>query len=264
MSKTKIVYVDAFNIPGIDYENKPPADYLDVKSPDTDVEVRRAPDAFVHFVEQTYETELTAVLGAREAWKVEQEGDVDAILFNCNAEPGVKAARELCDVLVMGPACAVMHVASMLGRSFSYVICGREGDIHHAKDSILTAAQHYELSHKIASIREIAVPPTGFNEALLSKTELENLKQEALSEAKKAINEDGADVIIAYGGPELYDYLVKQLHNLGIPIISPIKTLHVVAEMLVRLGLTHSKRTYPKPRQIYDFKIEQTEVVSSR
>ena len=264
MSKTKIVYVDAFNIPGIDYENKPDPGYLDVKHPDTEVENRRAPDAFVHFVEQTYESELTAVLGAREAWKVEQEGDVDAILFNCNAEPGVKAARELCDVLVLGPACSVMHVASMLGRRFSYVICGREGDIHHAKDGILTAAQHYELSHKIASIRELAVPPTGFNEALLSETEFENLKQEALSETKKAINEDGADVIIAYGGPELYAYLLDELHHLGIPIISPNKTIHVVAEMLVRLGLTHSKKTYPKPRQIYDFKIEGAEVVSKR
>jgi len=264
MTKTKMVYIDAFNIPGIDYENKPPADYLDVKSPDTEVNIRRAPDAFVHFVEQTYEAEITAVLGAREAWKAEQEGDVDAILFNCNAEPGVKAARELCDVLVMGPACSVMHVASMLGRSFSYVICGREGDIHHAKDSILTAAQHYELSHKIASIREIAVPPTGFNEALLSQSELENLKQEALFEAKKAISDDGADVIIAYGGPELYDFLVNQLQHLGIPIISPNKTLHVVTEMLVKLGLVHSKKTYPKPRQVYDFNIEGAQIITKR
>ena len=55
MSKTKIVYVDAFNIPGIDYENKPDPGYLDVKHPDTEVENRRAPDAFVHFVEQTYD-----------------------------------------------------------------------------------------------------------------------------------------------------------------------------------------------------------------
>jgi allantoin racemase len=256
----KIVYPSAFDIPGAKQTGKPKEELLAVKDPDTEVVQRRAPDAFVHFVEQAYEADLTAVQHARDAWKAEQEGDVDAICINCNVEPGVKAARELCDTLVLGPACAVLHVASMLGRRFSYVISGGEGEISHAREALLTAAEHYGLAHKIASIREVDVSPLGFNEELLSDAELEHLKEVALAEAKTAIYQDGAEVIIGYGGPKLNTHLVENLKPLGVPVVSPTPTLLKVAEMLVRLGLTHSKRTYPKPRQVYDFTVENVRI----
>jgi allantoin racemase len=262
--KIRIVYPNAFNIPGAEQSDKPRESLLAVKDPDTEIVIRPAPDAFVEFVEQTYEAELVAVQDAREAWKIEQEGEADAICMGCNAEPGVKAARELCDTLVMGPACAVLHVASMLGRRFSYVICGGEGEIKHAREALMTAAEHYGLAHKIASIRELDLRPTGFNEALLSDEELEYLKAYALDEAKKAIYEDGADVIVDYGHLALHEHMLEHLSPLGVPVVNPDQTLVKVTEMLVRLGLRHSKRTYPKPRQVYDFEIREARVVSQR
>ena len=36
-------------------------------------------------------------------------------------------------------------------------------------------------------------------------------------------------------------------------MLSTDHTLLKVAEMLVQLGLSQRRRTYPKPRQIYDF-----------
>ena len=53
----------------IKYPSKPSEELLAVKDPDTEVVYGCAPDAFVHFVEQTYEAELVAVQNAREAWK---------------------------------------------------------------------------------------------------------------------------------------------------------------------------------------------------
>ncbi len=265
--KMKIVRINGFRIPGLEYPSKPLPDLLELKNDDTELVVRDAPDAFVHFVEQNYENEMVAVLHAREAWKVEQEGGADAVIIRCNGEPGVKAARELCEnTLVMGSACAVQHVASMLGRRFSYVIAGREQgddgiDIDHTKDTLISAAQHYGLEHKLASIRNVNVPPTGFNEQIAAEEDLAPVYEEALEEAKKAVFEDGAEVIIGYGGPRLHDYLVKHLAPLGVPVLSTDHTLLKVAEMLVQLGLTQSKRTYPKPRQIYDFTVSAAEVV---
>ena len=258
--KMKIVRINGFRIPGIEYPSKPLADLLEIKNDETELVVRDAPDAFVHFVEQNYENEMVAVLHAREAWKVEKEAEADAMIIRCNGEPGVKAARELCDTLVMGSACAVQHVASMLGRKFSYVIAGKEEgddgiDIDHTKDTLITAAQHYGLEHKLASIRNVNVPPTGFNELIATDEELEPVFTAALEEARKAIFEDGADVIIGYGGPRLHDYLVKHLSPYGVPVLSTDHTLLKVTEMLVQLGLSQSKRTYPKPRQIYDFHV---------
>jgi len=259
--KIRIVYTSTFKIPGIKYPHGISEELMAIKDPDTEVAYQRAPDAFVHFVEQNYEADLVAVQSAREAWKAEQEGELDAICLGCSAEPGVKAARELCDVLVMGAACAVQHVASMLGRKFSYIIGGGEGEVTHGRDTILSTAEQNGLSHKLASIRCLNLPPMGFNEALLSEDELNRLKEDALLESKKAIYEDGAEVIIGYGGPKLHDYLVENLKPLGVPVLSISQTLLKVTEMLVRLGLTQSKRTYPKPRRIYDFAMEQIRIV---
>ena len=69
--KTKIVRINGFRIPGLEYPSKPLEDLVELKNDDTELVVRDAPDAFVRFVEQKYENELVAVLHAREAWKVE-------------------------------------------------------------------------------------------------------------------------------------------------------------------------------------------------
>ncbi len=257
----KIVSLNGFRIPGIEYPRKSYGEFEDLKNPDTEMVYFDAPDNFLHFQEETYENDLVGVQHARDAWKLEKERpDIDAIIIACNGEPGVKAARELCDTLVVGSAGAVMHVASMLGRKFSYIISGAEGEgedaIIHGRETYLTVAEHYGLAHKLASIRNIDTPPMGFNEAIISDEEWEALRTKVFAEAKAAVFEDGAEVIIGYGGPRLHEALVEEMRPLGVPVLSTGQTLIKFAEMLVQLGLSHSKRTYPKPRQIYDFTIE--------
>ena len=61
--------------------------------------------------------------------------------------------------------------------------------------------------------------------------------------------------LLEYGGRRLRDYVVKHLSPYGVPVLSTDHTLLKVTEMLVQLGLSQSKRTYPKPRQIYDFEV---------
>ena len=265
----RIVCVNGFKIPGLEYPSQPLADLLEIKNPETELVVHDAPDSLVHFVEQNYENEIVGVQHAREAWKIDRAGDVDAIIIRCNGEPGVKSARELCDTLVMGSACAVQHVASMLGRTFSYVIAGLETgegelSIEHTKDTLLSAAQHYGLANKLVSIRNVDVPPTGFNELILDEAAFQEICIKATEEARLAVIDDGAEVIIGYGGPRLHEVLVDAMRPFGVPVLSTDQTLLKVAEMLVQLGLTQSKRTYPKPRQLYDFEIVAKEIIDNR
>ena len=265
----KIVRINGFNIPGLQYPSVPLQDLLAIKNNETELVVHDAPDAFVHFVEQNYENEIVGVQHAREAWKLDKTGDYDAIIIRCNGEPGVKSARELCDTLVMGSACAVQHVASMLGRTFSYVIAGLERDdtgriIEHTKDTLLSAAQHYGLADKLVSIRNVDVPPTGFNELIIDEASFVEICEKATEEARLAVVEDGAEVLIGYGGPRLHEVLVEAMEPYGVPVLSTDQTLLKVAEMLTQLGLTQSKRTYPKPRQLYDFEIVLKDVVDNR
>ena len=53
--KIKIVRINGFRIPGLEYPSKPLEDLLELKNDDTELVVRNAPDAFVRFVEQNYE-----------------------------------------------------------------------------------------------------------------------------------------------------------------------------------------------------------------
>ena len=62
----------------------------------------------------------------------------------------------------------------------------------------------------------------------------------------------------------MHEVLVDAMQPFGVPVLSTDQTLLKVAEMLVQLGLTQSKRTYPKPRQLYDFEIVVKDVIDNR
>ena len=139
----RIVSLNGFRIPGIEYPRKSYGEFEDLKNPDTEMLYFDAPDNFLHFQEQTYENDLVGVQHARDAWKLEQTENIDAIVIACNGEPGVKAARELCGTLVMGSACAAMHVASMLGRKF-VVMIDHLSEAHRGREGIEPAPENYK------------------------------------------------------------------------------------------------------------------------
>ena len=66
-------------------------------------------------------------------------------------------------------------------------------------------------------------------------------------ESQKAIDEDGADSIISYGRLDLITFLQK---NLKVPVIDPVRSTVIFVESLIKLGLSHSKRTFPKPERL--------------
>jgi allantoin racemase len=224
-------------------KTKPTTSYNDVKEPDTEIVHIEVPDPLGPHSMQWFERDLCAIPYARGCYEADQEGTFDAAIIGCYDDPGVEAARELCDILVMSAACASMHVASMLGRKFSIIICGRG----HHETLLMDNVRKYGLESRLASIRTMDQPPTGMNKNLLSEEELNKMQEKALDLAKKAIEEDGADTIIAYAGT--YEYLKE---NLDVPVISPGICALKITEALVRMDLTHSKKAFAKP--IYPLK----------
>ena len=177
----------------------------------------------------SHEANLAGIINAREALKAEKD-EFDAVMIGCFDEPGMDAARELCTIPVMSPMCAAIHVASMLGDKFSIVSFGQPSHLLRAR------IRRYGLESKLASIRYIETTPTQAHKELKKYQEL------TLEEAKKAIDEDGADVIIVYAGS--YTYLKEKL---DIPVINIDVATLKMTEAIVRMGLTHSKKTCPKP-----------------
>jgi allantoin racemase len=75
---------------------------------------------------------------------------------------------------------------------------------------------------------------------------MEEIKEGMLKAAKKAIEEDGADVILincgAYIEPTQY---LKE--NLDVPVLENSSIALKTLEMLIKLHLSQSKKAHPKP-----------------
>ena len=70
LAEMRIVSLNGFRIPGIEYPRKSYGEFEDLKNPDTEMLYFDAPDNFLHFQEQTYENDLVGVQHARDAWKL--------------------------------------------------------------------------------------------------------------------------------------------------------------------------------------------------
>lgn len=255
MRKIKIFSPESIDIPRRPGSAEPSTETTEIEE-GTIVEVlhRRAPDMPVRMVEGDYETDLAGVVNARMALEAQAEG-FDAISIYCYNEPGANAAKEVCDIPVVTSPGASMAVASILGTKFSIIIALGGGKGKQAggmgRTALMDIVKHYGFEQKLASIRAIDLPPPAFNEDLVSDQDVEQLRKAVLAETVAAVNEDGADVIISYGGQKVNQYVQKMLPD--VPIVDSHGCTVIMAEVLVRLGLTHSKKAYPKPRELFKY-----------
>jgi Asp/Glu/hydantoin racemase len=148
-----------------------------------------------------------------------------------------------------------MAIASILGNKFSIIISLGGGKGKQAggmgRTALMNVVKHYGFEQKLASIRAIDLPPPAFDETIVSDESIEQLRKAVLQEALAAIEQDGADVIISYGGPKVNEYVQKMLPD--VPIVDSHGCTVIMAEVLVRLGLRHSKKAYPKPRELFKY-----------
>ena len=175
-----------------------------------------------------------------EAIAVERSG-ADAIIIDCMGDPGLKAAREVVSIPVLGPSETSMHLAAMLGHRFSVVTV-----LDAVVPMIENLAKVYGTCGKLASVRVINIPVLELEKAP------EKLTQELAKASLAAVEQDGAHAIVLgctgfLGCAEAITQALKAKgHNL--PVIDPIPATVCIAAGIVRAGLTHSKRTYAHPR----------------
>jgi allantoin racemase len=162
---------------------------------------------------------------------------VDAIVIACYSDhPTVYALREITDKPVLGIAEASMYVACMLGYKFSVVTTNDEwGPL------LWDAVKHYGLAERCASVRT-----TGMAVLALESGEQDTYAL-ILEGAKKAIAEDGAEVICL--GCAGMSGLDKRLEAaLGVPVVDGVVAALKILEGLVGYGIRTSKRrAYAQP-----------------
>lgn len=175
-----------------------------------------------------------------EALAAERSG-ADAIIIDCMGDPGLKAAREVVSIPVLGPSETSMHLAAMLGHTFSVVTV-----LDSVVPMIENLAKVYGTSSKLVSVRVINIP------VLELESAPEKLTQELAKASLAAVENDGAHAIVLgctgfLGCAEAIDTALKA-KGYNLPVIDPIPATVCIAAGIVRAGLTHSKRTFAHPR----------------
>lgn len=209
--------------------------------PDTEVEcvpVRQSGT----LLDSQYEALVFDMYIAEAGLRAEEEG-YDAVLMDTVSDSGLAALRSRLTIPVLGPGLVSYAVGTMLGRRFSIVTMWERWRHLHEKNLDL-----YHLWDRCASIRAVDIPPDV--EALFAGKE-EEIFRKLTDEAQKAIDEDGAGVILL-GSTTMHqagDYMAA---HLPAPVVNPGPVAIKLAESIVQLGLTHSKVDYASPSTIID------------
>jgi allantoin racemase len=210
-----------------------------IKRPDTELTVvcaERGPET----IESAYD-EAFAIPPTLELVKRANQEDYHAIIIACFSDPGLEAAKEISKIPVIGIEESSLHMAAMLGAKFSVITPRRE--------RIPSKREHVHmrgLDYFLASVRslDLSVAETD--------AEPEKTKERVLEVAQKAVDEDGAEVIIL-GCAGMAGYAKEIERKLRVKVLDPSAVALKVAEAMADLGLTQSKRGLfsAPPEKIY-------------
>ena len=198
-----------------------------IKRADTNLEVI-CPDKGPETIESAYDEAYAVPPTLELVRKANREG-YDAIVIACFSDPGLHAAREISRIPVLGIEEASFHLAAMLGARFS-IMTPRKARIHTKEEEV----HRYGMSHFLASVRslDLSVAETD--------ADPEKTKQRAFREAARAVEEDGAEVIIL-GCAGMTGYAREIEKKLNVKVIDPTSVALKFAEAIVDLGFSHSK-----------------------
>ena len=190
-------------------------------------------------IESAWEAALVVPELTQAVRRAEGEG-FDAVIVGCFSDPGLDALRELVEIPVVGPGSSAVHLAAQLGTRFSVIapLGGGEG-------RVAARLRALGLADKFASVRGI-----GLSVLDLARNR-EAVLERVTEVARTAAREDGADVFVlgcmSMGFVGVADDVQKRL---DLPVVNPVVAALKTAEMMVAMGLAHSKAAYPVPPKL--------------
>ncbi len=203
---------------------------LKIKRQDTELTVVCAEKGPIT-IESSYDESFAVPEALKLVKKANVEG-YDAVIINAFSDPGLAAAREISDILVMGIEETTLHVASMLGAQFTILT-----PIKHRIPHKYSEVRRYKLEQWLASVRTTAMKVTDVD------SDPDQAKTRILAAAKAAVEEDGAEVIIL-GCAAMVGYGDEISRALGVTALDPTAVTLKICEGMVDAGLVHSKRAF--------------------
>lgn len=154
------------------------------KGPETELEVTSLTEGPRHLEYYSYGSLVVPKI--LKIIKEAEKENFDAAIIGCFYDPGLREAREIAEKLVVtAPAEASMHIAVTLGQRFS-IIVGRTKWIPLMRENVIK----YGFQDHLASFQAIGMG------VLDLQMDPEETKRRIVQAAEKAIEQDGAEVII--------------------------------------------------------------------
>lgn len=204
-----------------------------------------------NLLESLYEATLAEAWVLDAGARAEAQGYA-AVCINSMSDSGLTALRSRLTIPVVGPGRASFHLAADLGKRFSVITMWPRWHWIYEKLALETG-----LGSRLASIRDIDTRPDTA-ELLAGKEDIVFAKLEIA--ARKAIEEDGADVLIL-GSTTMHQSHGWLSPRLEVPLLNPGLVAFKQCEMLLDLGLSHSKRTYFAPEAAKDSLLDSVEAL---
>ena len=208
------------------------ADFESWKLPDTDLDVihfKHGPEA----IQSEYDEAQAAGYVLQEVSKIHPDS-CDAVIIYCFSDPGLYGAREITTIPVLGIGeCSQLFVMGLADR------CGIITTLEQSVARIRRKIWARGLSHRFPSIRPLKIP-------VLEYDQKERVMQRAMEIARVMVEEDGIEALIL-GCGSLLDIKHQIQEEFQIPVVEPGIVTLKHAEVLVGLGLAHSKKSYMTP-----------------
>jgi len=198
-----------------------------IKRADTELTVVN-PEHGPVFIESAH-GDVLAGLPTLELVRKANEKGYNAIVIACFSDTALDAAREISDIPVIGIEEATIHMAAMLGHKFSITT--------NFRNRVSTREIHTRLRGVDSAYASTLV----LNMSMLEfDANPDKAKARILELARKAVEEDGTEVIIL-GCAGLAGYAEDIERELGVVVLDPTAVAFKIAEAIADLGLRHSK-----------------------
>lgn len=204
----------------------------------TEVSVIDVPDGPAS-IESAYEEAMSVPVTIDMIMTCERDG-FDAAIIGCFGDPGLEAARELTTMPVIGPCESSLLLAAGLGHKFSVLT---------VFDSLIAGqellAVRAGVRAKLASVRATGIP------VLDLMKDPDFTKKRLIEVAGACVKQDRADAFL-FGCMTMsfLDMGDEVAAAVGAPAVNAGKAALKHAEMLVSMGLSHSKTAFPTPAKM--------------
>ena len=210
---------------------------LNCASPDTEIGFAVIQATFFRRSNSQVNSLSAGPLVAEVAIKAEADG-YDAVVPFGTLDAGVELSRNLVRIPVVGAGQSVMHLGVQLSNRLGVIA-------YEAKSVTFMRKQlhAWRVADSIVGIRSVQIPLPE------STKNRDAMRVRFIEAARDLIDHHDAEIIVPMGVTMVpVQYAPAEFENeLGVPVMDALKTSIQTAEMLVRMGLTHSAKTYPRP-----------------